>query len=572
MEENLMSKAVDDFYRTASMKRFIRWPLDARATLGGLASGSLVTNTRWSVLVSDLPGFSTLSTVPYLDDVIAAVGSIATNTVAAPALGVALTFLLVLVVMYQAVTRLAVRETAELYATDRFRAGLVVVAGGFGLGLIAFLGGFEETGIPWFESIETPLAVWFLVSWLATSGAFALWTDPTSPGNPVVALLARITGEDPETYRRTEITDTWAPPWVASGVATLAAAIVVTLLGVLLGGVVAIATLLYPLPEVSVLVWIAVQLAGIHRLPYLGWVETVEIEGKLYDRLGTGTVTVYGVFVALAYLVALAVSTLLFAAVGLPVLLSGADSLGNLLGSASLRMVVTTPEVAASTGLLLALTVGPLLAALYYVAYWILAILRLPAVASSVLPDHESDASPSYPRLEGRALPAGVLVVWTAALVRVEPYGNALVQSVFILAFAVGAIPAGWALYRATVGPLDPQSVEDEERILVSAAGVQGVSNSVAFVLAGESSVPLAVLLAVLFVGMVAGAQYFGRKLHEESLETTPYSSGLLVLACLALVPVIHWQVPELSPALPAILLVCAMAMTVSYFMGRSHG
>lgn len=566
-----MSQAVVAIYRTAQMRRFLRWPLDRRVTLGGLASGSLLTNARWAGLASDLSAISTLPTVPYLDDVIAAAGSIATNTLAARAVGVALTFLLVLAVMYQAVGRLEVRETAALYATDRFRAGLVVIAGGFGLGLIAFLGGFEKTGIPWFESLYTPVAVWYLVSWLATSAALALWSDPTSPDNPVVALLARITGEDPETYRRSEITDTWAPPRVAAGVATLAAAIVVTLLGILLGAVVAIATLLYPLPEVSVLLWVGAQLAGIHRLPYLWWVETVEIEGKLYDRLGSGTVTVYGVFVALAYLVALAVSTLLFAAVGLPVLLSGADSLGSLLGSAGLRMVVTSPGVAVSSGLLLALTVGPLVAALYYVAYWILAILRLPAVASSVLPDHDSDATPSYPRLEGRALPAGVLVVWTAALVRVEPYGSTLVQSTFILAFVVGAIPAGLALYRATVGPLEPQSVAGEERILLSAAGVQGVSNSVAFVLAGESSVPLAVLLAVLFVGMVAGAQYFGRELHEESLETSTYSSGLLVLACVVLVPVIHWQVPELSPVLPAILLVCAMAMTVSYFMGRRH-
>lgn len=547
----------------------------SRAALGSLASGSLLVNSAWPRFVVRIGRSVPTPEVTYLDEVVATVISIFGTTLAGPVVGTALTFLLVLAVMYQTFPRLQIRTTAVLYTTPPFRLLLTAIAGGFGIGWILFLGGSDSSSLIMTQESTVILSVgWLVVGTLSLGGFLAYSADPTEPGNPIVALLARIVGADPSAYRHSQVTESWVPTSVAVPVTVLAAGFILSFVAILPGLIVAIATLAYPLPEALVLIWILAQLIGLHRLPYLGWLKDIEVERRVYEKLGTGTVTYYGMVVGFSYLVVLSVGALMFDIVGLPVFIRGVDFLTGHVTGGSLVSSFSSLELATLFVLHVAFTVSPVITGLHWIAYWILAILRLPTVATFVLPDRTGDIEPAYRRLEGLTLPGSVLLIWVGMYIRVEAYTEPVtVQSLFIFVFVVVLLANGWTLFRAIWADLDPQPVYYEEGIMRAAAGVQAVSTIVAFVIAGLDPSLTFLSLSILLVGMVVMSQYFSKVLHTTAPDEGTSEAFYIALigVCIVLVPVSHWGLPNLSPGPQILLIIMAGLMAVAARMDRKY-
>lgn len=540
--------------------------------LGALAGGSLMINIPWSRLVLRSGGWIPSTDVWYLDDLVVALISIFSGTIAGPIVGTGLTFVLVLGIMYQALSYFQIREIAPLYSTTQFRLLLTTVAAGFGLGWILFFGELDS-----FIQITDVVIVVLIASW-TFGGLFAFGVflshsaDPTSPENPVVGLLAHITGAEQSAYRRTQVTQSWAPTWVSGPVNIIAAGFVLTIVTFILGLMVALITRTYPLPEIVVLSWILSQLIGVHRFPYLGWLENIEIERQVYEKLGSGTVTFYGLMVALAYIVILGVGTGMFAVVGVPVLVTGLEFFGEHVAGSDLVSLLTSFEQMTLLALVLAYTLSPAITGIHWISYWVLAILRLPAVVAVFLPDQDADIQPSYRRLEGLTLPGSVLLVWTVLYARFEVYAQSqVVQYVFILTFIVAFVANGWTLYRAIWAGLAPQSAHAEERIIRLAVTVQAISLVITFTVAGVASNVAILTMGFLLVGFVVLCQYLPRIMHTTAVdEKIPARFNILLSSsCLVLIPVSHLRMPEFSPVLQILLIVLAGVVIVTSIMGR---
>ena len=540
---------------------------------GGLASGNLLINIPWPRIVFRGTGWFSIPDIAYLDDILVAIGSIFSGTVAGPLIGTGITFLLVLGIMYQTVPQLEIRNIAQLYTTRRFRLLLTFVAGGFGVVWILFFGELAP-----FVRVSDSFSVgllggWTVVGVIAVSLYFASKADPTSPNNPIVGLLSSITGSDQATYRRTQVTESWAPVWISGPAAIIAAAFVLTIITFLLGLVVAIAVRAYPLPEILVLTWIFTQLVGVHRLPYLRWLKNIEIEQQVYERFGSGTTTFYGIMVALAYLAVLSIATALFAIVGIPLLIHGITVLSEQVSSSNLADLFTSADQLVRYLLLLMYTISPLIAGIHWIAYWILALLRLPSVTIAVLPGRNSEPRPKYRRLEGLTLPGSTLLVWAALYGRFEAYSMAMwLQALFIILFYFPFITNAWTLYRAIWADLDPQPPHSEERVIRLAVSVQALSLIVAFILTDVGSPLAIVVMGSLLIGFVVICQYLPRVMHLTDADEPASRVGLiLVVVSIILIPVFHLAVPQFSPIPQVILISIALIVTVSAIMTHRH-
>lgn len=541
---------------------------------GSLAGGSLLINLPRSQFLFRTVGRLPNPDVPYLSDVLVLVGSIYTNTLAGSAVGIALTNFLVLGIMYQSFSYLQITETDSIYTTRTFRLLFTIIAAGAGFGWMLWFGVLD----PFLPTLSDALSVvlffiHFFLGAVAFGALLTRSTDPISQDNPITGLLAGIFNTDPSAFRRSQVTESWAPTWITAPVNTFAAGVVLALIANLLGLVVAISTMAYPLPEILVLCWIFTELIGIHRLPYLGWLENVEIERQIYKRLGTGSTTFYGLVVALGYLVILFHAVGLFAIVGLPIFSDGLETLIASVAATGPVSLLSTFDSTRFYLLFIGFTLAPMVTALHWIAYWILAILRLPAVARTADSDPDGAIEPSYRRLEGLTLPGGILFVWTASYVRIDPYlGPVTVQYLFIFVFVVAFMANAWTIYRAIWADLDPQPIHNEERIIRGAVVVQMATSGIGFAIADLLS-PRAVLTFVGGVGIVVGTQYAGKVLVRTSIGN-PLSAVfniLLIGVCVAFVPILHWMFPSLSPGPQVLFLALALILAISAIMTRRH-
>jgi hypothetical protein len=505
-----------------------------RAILGSLAGGSLFVGASPRRLLSSLTSTTPVSSDGYVAEVLEAIAIIGTNTLVGPVLETVLTSLLVVGVMYEAFDLAEIRETAPLYTTWQFRLLVALLSGGFGLVLI----GLTQRYVGFLVWLFVVVAVLFVFMYRKT--------DPASLENPAVTLNAKTSGHDTEDYRR-RIAREGLPVRYSVPVLILAAAAVFSGLAMALGFVVYIATILYPLPEVLVLVWVFAQVTGAGSLPIIGRIadtsiEDVGIEGRLFTELGSTTSSRYALILAVYYLTVLMVSAVVFS--GLLVI-----SLYFLVFNASSIWIEFTGSAGSVSAVLylIVAVIGLLVATGYFFLYWLVQILRLPGVAERELGGGDATVNPRYRRMEGLTLPAAALLVWIPFSTHfLYGYQTAPSMTQWTGALTVNFVlimSCGWTVYRFRWSGLNPQTVENEEWIALVASTV--TTGSMFFVNSLATPIPVAqaVGLPVSVVLIIGSILYYIRRERTTDLskQVSVKKNLLLWSAVVVGASIIYW-------------------------------
>jgi len=548
----------------------IRARLGPRAILGSIAGGSLFVGASPRRLLSSLTSTTPVASDGYVAEVLEAVAIIGANTLVSPILGTMLTSLLVVGVMYEAFDLAEIRETAPLYTTWQFQLLIAVSSGGFGIILIDIGFGFE---------VFMDFLVWLFIV-ITLLFVFTYYrTDPTSLENPAVALCAKIFGHSVEDHQQ-EISRRYSRVRRVIILTILAATATFSILTMAFGFVVFISTLLYPLPEILVLMWVFAQVVGLSSLPIIGRItdrsiEDAGIEGRIFDELGRATSSYYTLILAFYYLALVMLSASVFSEV-FAILLFNGSSFQDVLIHSSMPTLTTLYSAVAVVGILVATG--------YFVLYWLLQMLRLPAVAKRELGGSDVTPNPRYRRVEGLTIPAAALLIWL-------PFSNQFLygsQSFPPMVRWVGALAVsfalilscGWTIYRFRWARLDPQPMNNEEWVTLVASGVTIGAilffNSLeeSFFVGGlAKAMPIskAVIFPIVPVLLMGSLLYTMRQKTIEDLSSTSVQEDILLWGAVAIAMSIFYLMTSVPPVFPATAGILVTLLTIIKLIDKFH-